>query len=1098
MATAPKHAFHGAGNAFSRVLFVLENGQDEAKTVYVVPGEDEAAAALRYFRALADAPAAKLETAADFYAYLAAPRGIWVATAEIFFKAVPTDREIAQRVAFVKPGDVLGRDALIGRLADAGYRFSRDGAPGTYRADGDTVTVWPNFGDRGWRVAFFDDAVEAVMSFPAQDELDLSQEKRLALPAQADVPAWEAADFSTDLCRHLADARVWLSGLDFFEELPRVQSSLARWTRLADVPDPSSVDLGVEEPRIPDLAALHKQLADLAATGGKRPVTERALFFTQRPDAVRRFLDDNRLPDFQVLPLLMPAKGTRRTKGFGARSTPLSGKAAGNKNGLADGGLGGFSRSEHPQRLGLSGLEGFGVSGSRSPSDAKDGPSSASGSVPFSREAGKAARPGSETGKSSGIPLRGQSFRAPDRLVLCDDLLGPLFVKARTRRAAAASADLLLQIRPGDHVVHLHHGVGVFERIVGKELGGVAREYLEIRYAADDKLFVPIEEADRLSKYVGRENPELHRLGGEQWKRALADAQEDAARVALELLEGRAKRRLARAPALVPRADKEAAFRAAFPYPHTADQESAAAEILADLEKDEPMDRLLSGDVGFGKTEVAMHAIYRAFLNGAQSVLLSPLLVLAHEHGDTLRRRLSPFGVRVETLSRLTPEKEEKRILKDAAAGKVDVLVGTHRLLSPDVAFPRLGLAVVDEEHRFGVQDKERVAALRQGVHALSMSATPIPRSLHLAMSGVRKMSVIATAPWGRLPVQTVIAAESDQTLADAVARELERGGQAFVLSNRVETMLPMRDRLARLLPKKARITVVHGQMGAQALEDAVLAFKRRESDVLLCSTVVENGVNFLDANTMVVLDADKFGLSQLHQLRGRVGRGKAQGYCHLLYRREKLTPEARRRLSTMAALTHLGAGFEIALRDLEIRGAGEMLGLNQSGKTKEVGVGLYLRLLEDKVREARGDAPRKGADCQIDAAVSWKVPDEFFDGDADKVHFFRTLESVADEAELDEAWDNLLSGRTAPPEADNLLLALRTKLRLSLMGVKKVSKSGGQWQFDFGGGAGTEGLRAFLKADRRGLCVLSENRARIPMRAFPDDRAMLEYWGGK
>jgi len=490
-----------------------------------------------------------------------------------------------------------------------------------------------------------------------------------------------------------------------------------------------------------------------------------------------------------------------------------------------------------------------------------------------------------------------------------------------------------------------------------------------------------------------------------------------------------------------------------------------------------------------------MHAAYRAVLNGAQAMLLSPLLVLAHEHGDTLRKRFAAFGVRIETLSRLTPEKEEKRILKDAAAGKVDILVGTHRLLSPDVKVPRLGIIVVDEEHRFGVADKERIAAMRAGVHALSMSATPIPRSLHLAMSGVRKMSVIATAPWGRLPVQTVISAESDDSVARAIGRELERGGQAFVLSNRVETMLPMKDRIARLLPKKARIAVAHGQMGAQALEDAVLAFKRREFDVLLCSTVVENGVNFLDANTMVVLDADKFGLSQLHQLRGRVGRGKTQGYCHLLYRREKLSEEARRRLSTMASLTHLGAGFEIALRDLEIRGAGEMLGLNQSGKTKEVGVGLYLRLLENKVRELRGQAPRKTADCSIDAAVSWKVPDEFFDGDADKVHFFRTLESVADEAELDEAWENLLDGRVAPPEAVNLLLALRAKIRLSAMGVKKVSKSGGQWQFEFAPSAGTDGLRAFLQADRKGLCVLSESRARIPMREFADDRAMLEYW---
>ncbi len=1022
MKLAKNRAYAGAGNAFSRALLVLENAK--GKDLLVMPGDAEAAAAERFLAALSPRPVRPLRTQSQFVEFLAADAGFFVATADLFFRRVPASKDLAAYLRVIRPGDALGRDGLLSLLADSGWKFSRDGAPGTYRADGDTVAVFPPHGDTGWRVGFDGETVEGVWSFPADAAESLSAEKRFALPGRGDIPDWPAAPFSPKICAHFGEARVWLWGLDFFEWKDAVRAELADWVEFREVRDGDCPDLGVRDARFDDLLALRNDLAALAAEKGAAPKASRAVFFTKDAGAVRRFLDDNLLPAFPVLPLNLPPKGARNSADAGARPAPW----------LAP--------------------------------------------------------------KGAGMPLRGTSFRDADRLVACDDLLGPLFI--RKRRKSAPSPDLLLQIRPGDHVTHLHHGVGVFERIVQKELGGVAREYLEIRYAADGRLFVPVEEADRLSKYVGKDDPELHRLGGTEWTKSLAAAEDEALRVARELLERHAGRKLARAPKLYPFPDKEAAFHAAFPYAHTADQERSAAEILADLEGEAPMDRLLSGDVGFGKTEVAMHAAYRAFLNGAQTLVVSPLLVLAHEHADTFAKRLGGFGARCEVISRLTSAKDESRILKACKEGKVDVLIGTHRVLSPDVELPKLALVVVDEEHRLGVADKEKVSAKRAGCHALAMSATPIPRSLHLALAGVRKMSVIATAPWGRLPVQTVISPESDEAVARSLSRELERGGQAFVLSNKVETILPMRDRLARLLPKKVRIAVAHGQMPAHELEETVLSFKRREADVLLCSTVVENGVNFLDANTMVVLDADRFGLSQLHQLRGRVGRGGAQGYCHLFYRRDRLTEDARKRLSTLASLSHLGAGYEIALRDLEIRGAGEMLGLSQSGKTKEVGVGLYLRLLEEKVRELSGAAPKRAAPCQLDLPLSWRVPDEFFDGDADKVHFFRTLEGVADQAELEEAYESLLDGREAPAEARNLFLALKARMRLGEAGIRRLARSAGWWQFEFRPDAGAEGFRKFLAMDRRGLAVLSEARARIPERALPDAAGLLGYLCGE
>lgn len=510
---------------------------------------------------------------------------------------------------------------------------------------------------------------------------------------------------------------------------------------------------------------------------------------------------------------------------------------------------------------------------------------------------------------------------------LSDDVLSPLFVKERTGKSVADRMDLLLKIAPGDYVVHRDHGVGIFHGTEKKSLGGNEREFVRLEYAGNDVLFVPLSEVFRISKYIGEDKPKLQKLGGTEWKKAVEKAEMDAEKVAVELLDIYAKRKLASRPPNVPREKEEESFRKAFQYAHTADQLRAVEEILADLAGSEPMDRLLSGDVGFGKTEVAMNAAYRSILNGRQVAFVSPLVVLAYEHFESLTKRFEPYGINVAVLTRFSKEAEEKLVLKGLRDGTVDIVVGTHRLLSTDVRFRNLGLLVVDEEHRFGVLDKEKIAAFRENVDILSLSATPIPRSLNLALSGVRKVSLLTTPPPRKKPIVTSVARWDKDLVRNAVEMEIERGGQIIVLHNRVRSLSKIEAEIRTACEgRDLKIATVHGQMSGTELEDRILEFKHGDFDVLLSTTVVENGVNFLRANTILIDEADEFGLASLHQLRGRVGRKDVQAYCHLLYRKEILPDDSKKRLVAIASNSHLGAGFEISMRDLEIRGAGEIL----------------------------------------------------------------------------------------------------------------------------------------------------------------------------
>lgn len=546
--------------------------------------------------------------------------------------------------------------------------------------------------------------------------------------------------------------------------------------------------------------------------------------------------------------------------------------------------------------------------------------------------------------------------------------------KKRRTQSTVAPELFFADVKPGDFVVHMEHGIGQYEGLAKLELGGSEREYLQVNYAQGDKLYVPVHQADRLSRYVGAGDagipPSVTRLGTADWQTAKARAKKAVEDIAEDLLKLYAEREVVSGFAYSPDGAWQEEMEAAFPFQETEDQLDAIADVKRDMEDDTPMDRIIIGDVGYGKTEVAVRAAFKAVLDGKQVAVLVPTTVLAQQHYRTFSLRLRQFPVQVEMLSRFRTPAQQERVLQGMRDGSVDIVIGTHRLLSKDIEFRALGLLVIDEEQRFGVSHKERLKQLRTQVDVLTLSATPIPRTLHMSLSGVRNMSTINTPPRERLPVRTVLSEYDDTLVRQAIQRELEREGQVFFVHNRVRGLEALAARVRRLVPD-AVVAVAHGQMPERALEETMLLFADGEIDVLVCTTIVENGLDIRRANTMIVNRADHFGLAQLYQLRGRVGRGAVRGYCYLLYDKHKsLTFDARRRLEALLESSEeLGAGFRIAMRDLEIRGAGELLGARQHGQIANVGFDLYTRLLAQAINEVRGKKERFDAAQQNGAS---------------------------------------------------------------------------------------------------------------------------------
>jgi transcription-repair coupling factor (superfamily II helicase) len=569
-------------------------------------------------------------------------------------------------------------------------------------------------------------------------------------------------------------------------------------------------------------------------------------------------------------------------------------------------------------------------------------------------------------------------------------------------RALAAFGDL----RPGDYVVHDDHGVGRFVRFDTREVGGVVRDYLYLEFRGDDRLYVPHEQLGKVSRYIGADGsaPSLAKLGGKAWNTLKARARVAVRELAGELLALYARRQASSRPPFPPHDEWAARLEASFPYEETDDQERAIDAVNEDMEAEQPMDRLVCGDVGFGKTEVAVRAAMKAISGGRQVLVLVPTTVLAQQHGATFRERFRDFPVRVETVSRFRAPSEVKRVLADFREAKVDVLIGTHRVLSRDVVPGNLGLVVVDEEQRFGVAQKELLRQMRLEVDVLAMSATPIPRTLHMSLSGLRDISVITTPPRGRRPIKTHVGEFDEELIASALRREHAREGQSFYLHNRVETIDEAAERVRSWVPE-LRVGVAHGQMAERQLEEAMLAFLRGDFDVLVSTTIIESGLDIPQANTLIVERADLLGLSQLYQIRGRVGRSDVTAHSYLFYPdRRELSEEARHRLSTLADYTELGSGYRIAMRDLELRGAGNLLGDEQSGHVAAVGFELYVELLAEAVAELQGSAAPAPRTVRVDAQVDAYVPADYVSLEAIKIDLHRRLAlagSVSDLREL-------------------------------------------------------------------------------------------------
>ncbi len=659
--------------------------------------------------------------------------------------------------------------------------------------------------------------------------------------------------------------------------------------------------------------------------------------------------------------------------------------------------------------------------------------------------------------------------------VICDDNLSKIFVKKRVKKSLSQNLDLLLQIKPGDYVVHIDHGIWIFEWIVQKELGNSKKEYLEIHYKNNDKLFVPITETTRVSKYIGNEHPNLTGLSTKEWSKKLEKVGEDVQKVAEELLEIYAKRKLSKGFAFQYDIEEMTKFSRSFDYEYTPDQINAIEEIMQDMGSENPMERILVWDVWFGKTEVAFNAIYNAFLSGKQSIIISPLVVLAYEHYNKACERFSSFPLNIELLTRFQTNSEANIILKKLKEGKIDLIIGTHRLLGESIEYKDLWLLVIDEEHKFWVKDKEKIKEMKGNIDILSMSATPIPRSLNMALSWIRSVSILSKAPSMRKWVETFVSKFDDAIIKDAGNKEFQRWWQLFFIHNRVDSIESMAKYLGELFPKK-KVVVTHGQLPWHELEDRILAFKRKEYDILLSSTVIENGIDFPNVNTIIINEAYKFWISQIHQLRGRVGRWDQSGYCYLLFKREKISEDAAKRLTTMVEYSHLWAGFELAMRDLEIRWGWDILWLNQSGLSSEVWMSVYLKLLEDKVEElkysqeinaSQNEEIKKKLDTTIDLNISAYLEDDFFDSDLDKLNFYREIESISSLEELDNLIEDFKEfSWELKEENKNLFRLLEVKIIAWDYKIRSIKRNGVSYEILFRNDISLEELRNFLDKD--------------------------------
>ena len=625
--------------------------------------------------------------------------------------------------------------------------------------------------------------------------------------------------------------------------------------------------------------------------------------------------------------------------------------------------------------------------------------------------------------------------------------------KTKRKTKGVSKIKSFAELKPGDYVVHANHGIGVYKGIKQIEVGGNKRDYLDIIYDKGDKLYVPVEQLDLVQKYIGSEGktPKVNKLGSNEWTKAKAKVKKSINEIAKDLMKLYAARATMKGHKFSKDTQWQRQFEDEFPYDETPDQLACIEEIKADMESDKSMDRLLCGDVGYGKTEVAVRAAFKAVMDGKQVAFLVPTTILAEQHYKNLTKRFSDFPVTIDMVSRFRTAKEQKATLQAVKEGNVDILIGTHRLVSKDINFKDLGLLIVDEEQRFGVAQKEKIKNIKKNVDVLTLSATPIPRTLHMSLTGVRDISVIETPPEERYPIQTYVVEQNDQLIRDAIIREISRGGQVYFVYNRVEDIDKMAGYVQNLVPE-AKVSVAHGRMTERELENEMIDFMNNEKNVLVCTTIIETGIDIQNVNTIIVYNADKMGLSQLYQLRGRVGRSNRIAYAYLLYTKDKiLTEVAEKRLKALKDFTELGSGFKIAMRDLEIRGAGNMMGSSQHGHMATIGYDLYCRMLEDTIKLIKGDIDKEPIETTVDLKVDAYIPSNYIEDEMQKISIYKkiaALETMEEYMDIKEELEDRYSG--IPQPVYNLMDIAYIKSKAKALFIEEIKETPKEIIFKF------------------------------------------------
>ena len=1054
----------------SPLLFVVDEGsraEEVARDLRFFLGEEAAGSALgkrvHVFPAWDVPPFSPTSPSAETVAqrieglwHLAqTPNPVVIASADAMLQRVVSPEVLRRAVSYLVQGDELDLDAFAARLVDWGYRRRPlVEERGDFAVRGGLVDVFATGSDDPVRLELLGDVIESIRAFdPGTQRRVADREEALVLPA-AEFPAAamrdpavarRVEDRSRELEMTRADRAELADALAEGRHFPGVEALAPYLVELvplaALLPAGTVVVLDDEEAVSAALdRAWESVLEHEALAAEERRAHAPASALHSSPDELSRdlaalprvALDEHAAGAIRVAsraPELHATRMLREERGFAALAARLGEwAAAGRRTALV---VGNAAQAERLIRI----LE------------KADLPLPAcGGSLPRALE----ERPGPGAFVLEGELTASIELPADGLVLVAEANLFGEHRHGRRRKAVALTLDQVMrslsQLAPDEHVVHVDHGIGLYRGLRHMAVTGTEGDFLELEYQGGDRLFLPIDRVNLVQKYVGGDgaNPLLDKLGGIAWAKAKAKAKESILAMAHELLALYATRAREEGHSFSTGDAWYQEFEARFPFDETPDQKRAIDEVLADLGSEKPMDRLVCGDVGYGKTEVAMRAAFVCAMEGRQVAVLVPTTVLAQQHGESFRKRFAGYPVRIETMSGFRTRTENAEVAAGLASGEVDLVVGTHRLLQPDVKFARLGLLVVDEEHRFGVRDKERIKQLRKTVDVLTLTATPIPRTLELSLTGIRDLSVIETPPADRQAVRTWVMRFDDAVVREAILRELRRGGQAFFVHNRVETIDATAERLRALVPE-ARVGVGHGQMREHQLEKVMLSFMQHEFDVLLCTAIIESGLDIPNANTIFIDRADTFGLAQLYQLRGRVGRSPVQAYAYLLVpAAQLLTREARQRLEVLEHLDELGGGFKIAAHDLEIRGAGNLLGKQQSGHITAVGFELYTQMMEQAVQELRGEPVESDLEPEIAIGVPAYIPDSYLDDVNQRLVWYKRLAAMRRPEER-VLFAEEMTDRYGPPPVlvETLLDVMDLRRRMKALGIEEARLKG-------------------------------------------------------